>query len=442
MANRVVIVGAGLSGLAAGYRLKLAGYEVTVLERAPTVGGCAASRRERGYVVDTGCDLVNSTFVRYLQLVDELGLRDRVVPCSRVVDFVRAGGAVSFDPKRPHEFLFSPLLTPRSKLVAVAGFARLLPTLRRFDAYSMTDYDDSAYGTGPEFIARYFNSEIGARVIDPLVRAFTGTGLEHATGLAVLATLAVGAAPAVAVQGGMAVVPEALAARMDVRCEAEAVAVDDDGEGVTVRYRDRDGEHELVADACVLATSFGVAAGIWPTLARATPGLASRLRDLALISVSVGYDCESPTAAYGVMVPTRENSEALLIFMEQNKAPDRAPAGKTLATIFTDGSVTSAFMDHTDDELADWAGGILESIYPELRGRREMSIATRWGHTGYMPFPGFLDLVVETKQKLAGRAVQTTSALFGSGGVEHAVVGGERAAERTVAVLERRPLRA
>jgi phytoene desaturase len=52
--DRVVVVGAGLSGLATALRLRGAGREVTVVERGPGPGGRAGVLRRNGYVLDTG----------------------------------------------------------------------------------------------------------------------------------------------------------------------------------------------------------------------------------------------------------------------------------------------------------------------------------------------------------------------------------------------------
>jgi phytoene desaturase len=52
--DRVVVVGAGLSGLATALRLRGAGREVTVVERGPGPGGRAGVVRRSGYVLDTG----------------------------------------------------------------------------------------------------------------------------------------------------------------------------------------------------------------------------------------------------------------------------------------------------------------------------------------------------------------------------------------------------
>ena len=52
--DRVVVVGAGLAGLATALRLRGAGREVTVVERAPGPGGRAGRVQRAGYALDTG----------------------------------------------------------------------------------------------------------------------------------------------------------------------------------------------------------------------------------------------------------------------------------------------------------------------------------------------------------------------------------------------------
>src|SRR4051812_16111103 len=52
--DRIVVVGAGLAGLAAALRLRGAGREVTVVERGGGPGGRAGRVVERGYALDTG----------------------------------------------------------------------------------------------------------------------------------------------------------------------------------------------------------------------------------------------------------------------------------------------------------------------------------------------------------------------------------------------------
>ena len=65
----VVVVGAGLAGVACGVELAAAGVEVRVLERARTVGGRMASRRIDGRPVDLGAAYFTVSDPAFAQVV-------------------------------------------------------------------------------------------------------------------------------------------------------------------------------------------------------------------------------------------------------------------------------------------------------------------------------------------------------------------------------------
>lgn len=73
----VVVVGAGLAGLRCAGVLTRAGYDVTVLEAASTVGGRVATDRVDGFLVDRGFQVLNPAYpaVRRWVDVDALHLR-------------------------------------------------------------------------------------------------------------------------------------------------------------------------------------------------------------------------------------------------------------------------------------------------------------------------------------------------------------------------------
>jgi monoamine oxidase len=53
-ASTAVVIGAGLSGLTAAYRLRRDGWQVVVLESEPVPGGRVRSMRAGGYLFDLG----------------------------------------------------------------------------------------------------------------------------------------------------------------------------------------------------------------------------------------------------------------------------------------------------------------------------------------------------------------------------------------------------
>lgn len=82
--HRVVIVGAGISGLSTAYRLQhlLPGAEITVLERGARPGGTVWTERAEGFQVETGPNGFLDTKPSTRALCRDLGLADRLVPAS------------------------------------------------------------------------------------------------------------------------------------------------------------------------------------------------------------------------------------------------------------------------------------------------------------------------------------------------------------------------
>src|SRR5690349_23406505 len=66
----VVVVGAGLAGIACGAELAAAGVDVRIVERARSVGGRMASRRIDGRPVDLGAAYFTVRDPEFAQVVD------------------------------------------------------------------------------------------------------------------------------------------------------------------------------------------------------------------------------------------------------------------------------------------------------------------------------------------------------------------------------------
>jgi len=75
-AKRIVVVGAGFSGLACAYELKAAGYDVTVVEAADRVGGRVLSFADfiPGRNVEGGGELIGSNHPMWVAYAEQFGL--------------------------------------------------------------------------------------------------------------------------------------------------------------------------------------------------------------------------------------------------------------------------------------------------------------------------------------------------------------------------------
>ncbi|MFN0131213.1 MAG: flavin monoamine oxidase family protein [Phycisphaerales bacterium] len=74
--KRVVIIGAGFAGLACGYELKSAGYDVTLLESRGRIGGRVLTFTDHvpGRVVEGGAELIGSNHPTWVAYAEKFGL--------------------------------------------------------------------------------------------------------------------------------------------------------------------------------------------------------------------------------------------------------------------------------------------------------------------------------------------------------------------------------
>ena len=77
--TKVIIVGAGISGLSAAYELSRAGLPATVFDKQPRAGGVIDTRVASGCTLECGPDSFLSAKPDALALIKELGLEDQVI---------------------------------------------------------------------------------------------------------------------------------------------------------------------------------------------------------------------------------------------------------------------------------------------------------------------------------------------------------------------------
>src|SRR5450432_3390952 len=121
-----VIVGGGISGLAASYDLRKAGIDYLVVESKPQLGGVIRTERIEGNTLECGPDSFISQKPAALQLIGELGLSDDVIGSNddRRVTFIQRDcklvplpdGLMMMVPTKIMPMALSPLLSWGTKI--------------------------------------------------------------------------------------------------------------------------------------------------------------------------------------------------------------------------------------------------------------------------------------------------------------------------------------
>src|SRR5438552_2328294 len=122
---RVVIVGAGISGLSLAHRLQqlAPAATVTVLDAADRVGGCVRTERHGGFTVECGPNGFLDSNPSTARLCRDLAIDDRLVAASESSGrhrYLFLGGRLQPLPNGLLPLLRSPLLSLRGKLELLA----------------------------------------------------------------------------------------------------------------------------------------------------------------------------------------------------------------------------------------------------------------------------------------------------------------------------------
>lgn len=440
---QVFVVGAGLAGLCAAYRLKQAGYRVTVLEQGDYPGGRAATLHKDGYIIDSGATGLGAGYTEYLALLDELGLSGELVKASPVVGTLRNGRVHEIDSSKPmFTGLLSRLLSWRSKFILPRVFRDLkaMGDKACFQDVSIGhEWDDES---AESYALRRLNSEINDYFVDPTLRALVLLRAKYVSKLELLNSLGgLMGNEILATRGGLETLPRALAGQLDMRYRCTVSRVQEQGNHVAVTYTDASGSEQTVeAEACVLATLLPQAVKIHPECEPLVKPLSDTLRYIPGICVQLGYQKRTRSKSLMVMLSSKEVPDITLIWLDHNKVDDRAPEGHSLFYLYYDNAVSGEVASQSDEQLVKRCSQLIEDVFPELQGALHMTNVVRWDAAIPAPETGIYKGMHQVRRLLddhSGR-VQLAGDYLSCVGQNTAVHYGNEAARKLAAILDAR----
>lgn len=397
-----IIVGGGFAGLAAGYDLQKAGWQVTLCEASDSVGGRVATVRRDGYTLDTGATQMSTGYHQYLALCSDLGLRERMIPSSSWVGVIRHGRIHLINGESVLSGPLSSLLSLRSKWVMTRTLKDLLSLKPKVDPRDVSANHAVDVESARDYALRRLNPEIYDALVDPLLRAYVMNRAENVSALEWFSTLRIlGGQTMLSMCGGNDTLPKALAGTFDVRLSTRVVAVRREADGVQVECQRADGMHEtLRADTSVLAARLPEILTMYPPAREFASSLNARLRYNRGLVMQLGYRRKPACPAVGLLLGTVEHPQIGLIWLEHNKNADRAPQGHALFSVYGDEAAVDGMEHLPDAALIELAAAYVEKLFPELRGQRDLAHVTRWPMAVPNPAPGLYREMHAMKSRL------------------------------------------
>ncbi|MEK6606494.1 MAG: protoporphyrinogen oxidase [Myxococcota bacterium] len=366
---RVVIAGAGISGLALARALRGRGIETLVLETEPRAGGNIRSDRVDGHLCEWGPAGLPADHPDVARLVRALDLEGRLVramPAARR-RCLALGGTLHAVPSSPGGMLRWPALSARAKLRALCDLV-----LPRGPA---ARGEDESVGA---FARRRLGAVAAERLFYPLVSGmYAGDAeqislpaalprlaeleREHRSLLLGLARsrgrgLAQSAGALASFSGGVEDLTRALAADLGgaLRLAMTVRRVDKGPGGFRLRVEERGRLDVIDADAVVLAMPAHAAAPAVAALDGAAVAALEAIPYVPVTLVHLGWDDSAlghPPDAYGFLVPTREPMRVLGGVFASAVFPGRAPEGHALVSLRVGGARRPELAALPDDDL-------------------------------------------------------------------------------------------
>ena len=322
--GQVVVIGAGIAGLAAAHRLLERGARVTVLEASDRVGGKLLPGEVAGARVDLGAESMLARRPEAVALAREVGLADRLQPPATATASLWTRGALRPFPKG-HVMGVPGTASALAGVLSEEGLARI----ERDAELPRTEVgDDVAVG---EYVAERLGREVVDRLLEPMLGgvyagdayrismrsavpqlfqvARTHTSLtEGVRELQAKAVAAQQTGPVfMGIRGGIGTLPLAVADSVRARggeilTRTPVTELRRTPEG---DWRVGSGEREWRADAVVVAAPAPVAARL---LRAETPGAAAELdaveyASMALVTLAYRRDGAALPDGSGFLVP-------------------------------------------------------------------------------------------------------------------------------------------
>ncbi len=403
----VLVIGGGISGLAACWRLKRHAPErqVLLLEASPRFGGVIRTDPRDGFLVEEGPDSFLTARPEAIDLCRDLGLEGEFLPTNPAFrrSFILRGdrllpvpeGIYLLAPTSIAALWKTPLFSWRGKFrMAMEPF---IP--RRRDA------TDESLGS---FVRRRLGQEALERLAQPMVAGiysadperlslaatfpqFLDYERDHGSVIRELArrqqkpsgTSGPRYGLFLTLKGGLSGLVAALARDLagSLRAGCPVTRLEPDGKG----WRVHAGAEIFRARAVVLTGGAGTAARL---LADAAPDASRGLAEIphgSTLAVHAAFERSQvghPLDGMGFVIPAIEGKRASAVSFVSTKFPGRAPGEKVLLRIFSGGAAAEPLLGLPDDKIAET---LLADVAAPLAIRGDPFRMRVARHVGAMP---------------------------------------------------------
>jgi oxygen-dependent protoporphyrinogen oxidase len=378
---KIIVIGGGITGLAAAHRLlelkdeNKSEINLKILDSSPRLGGNISTLIQNNLLIEEGPDSFITAKPHALNLCKRLGLENDLIPTSeknrntliylnrRLVSLPE--GFILLSPTKILPFITSPILSFSGKIRAL---------LELFIPKSTKTTDESLQS----FVTRRFGKELFENIAQPLIGGIYTSdplrlsmkssvpnihGLEQKYGSVIRGLMKEygskqesGArySQFVTLKNGMQTLVDSITSKIadeSIKTNQTVRQIKKTNNGWKVETEN--GE-QYSADGIILATHCYVSAKILESLDPELSGELSKIEFASSAIVILVYDKEdirNKINGFGFVVPVKENLNTIACSFSSEKFEGRAPSDTVLLRCFVGGALNQDFLNNDDQQI-------------------------------------------------------------------------------------------
>lgn len=480
--SHIVIIGAGITGLAAAYRLQQAAQtqaqpvRYTLIESTERIGGKLKTEMIDGYgsrpfVIEGGPDCFITQKPWALSLARELGLEDRLLGTNddqRKVYVLNKGrptplpdGVLLIVPTKFMPFALSPLISPLGKLRM--GMDLFISPKRDDEDETLADFITRRLGNealdkiAEPLMSGIYNAEADRQSVMATFPRFRAIERKHGSlikGMLASRRARSGSSSAetssshngkstsifMSLRDGTQELAAELHKRLtgDVQLGTTVTSIAATDGGYRLEIESDDAASTVDADGVLITTPAYVSAALVRDVVPQAADLLEQIRYVSTGTVSLAYrdeDLRDTISGFGLVIPHSERRPINAVTFSSTKFDHRAPSGYSLLRVFFGGSRSPQTMELEDDALMRVVRSELSQILG-IDGEPLFHRIYRWHRANPQYDIGHIDRVEEIERQLPERLFVAGSPFRGVG-IPDCVHQAEIAVDKLIASLQR-----
>ena len=378
MNQKIIVIGAGISGLVAAYNLQKRGYDATVLEASNRVGGRMATVDVGGFVIDGGAQFLSSGYPVITSLIGELGLASAFVQTSPYVGIVKGGKVRRFRYDNPFSLL--KVLGFKDWLSMGIGGYKLQKKIHNlpvndYSAWAPFDSEDTQ-----QWGKTFYTQGVLDYFLEPMLEAFYFQSPEQTSKALPIALtkFTLEKTKTMTLRGGIELLAREIAKKLDIRFGATVQNVAIKKDEVEVRTA----KTRFVAKKVVIATPAPITKTLYTPQNSYEKALINTPYSSTItlaIALKSRLKQKEIDRIYGIWIPKKERKIISAVTIERYKSEDRATHGELL-NIMLSGEAGKAMVEMEEKQVVSKILEELELYIPDIANKITLTKLFRWRH--------------------------------------------------------------